>query len=108
MKTGQKIPQVTFRTRVRDDSLEGPNPYRWENRTTDDYFAGKRVLLFALPGAFTPTCSTYQLPGCEENYKRFQDLGVDDIYCLSVNDAFGSSEWASAQGIRNIKVSPDG
>jgi peroxiredoxin len=59
---GRKVPSVTFRTRVRDESIEGPNPFRWENKTTDDYFKGKRVVLFSLPGAFTPTCSTYQLP----------------------------------------------
>lgn len=63
MKTGHRLPEVTFRTRVRDESVGGPNPYRWQDQTTDDYFKGKRVILFSLPGAFTPTCSTYQLPG---------------------------------------------
>ena len=61
MIVGFKIPHVTFKTRVRDDSIEGSNPFRWEDKTTDDYFKGKRVVLFSLPGAFTPTCSTYQL-----------------------------------------------
>ena len=69
MFAGQKLPQVTFRTRVRDDSIEGPNPFRWQDMTTADYFAGKRVILFSLPGAFTPTCSTYQLPGFENGLK---------------------------------------
>jgi len=65
MKAGVKLPDVTFRTRVRDESIGGDNPFRWEDKTTADYFAGKRVVLFSLPGAFTPTCS-YQLPGFEK------------------------------------------
>lgn len=59
------VPSVTFKTRVRDESIAGPNPYRWQDMTSDDYFAGKRVVVFSLPGAFTPTCSTYQLPDFE-------------------------------------------
>ncbi len=53
---GKNVPNVVFKTRVRDESIEGPNPFRWEDKTTADYFAGKRVVLFSLPGAFTPTC----------------------------------------------------
>lgn len=102
------VPAVIFKTRVRDDSIEGPNPYRWEDKTTYDYFAGKRVVMFSLPGAFTPTCSTYQLPGFEENYSNFRDLGIDAIYCVSVNDAFVMNAWAKAQDIQNIVVIPDG
>ena len=60
MKPGVKLPQITFRTRVRDEAVGGPNPFRWQDMSTDDYFKGKRVILFSLPGAFTPTCSTYQ------------------------------------------------
>ena len=82
------VPAVTFKTRVRDDSIEGPNPYRWQDVTSYDYFAGKRVILFSLPGAFTPTCSTYQLPGFEQNVDQFKAAGIDEIYCMSVNDAF--------------------
>ena len=108
MKSGHTLPQVTFHTRVRDDAIGGDNPFRWEDKTTADYFSGKRVVLFALPGAFTPTCSTYQLPGFEENFATFQDLGIDEIYCLSVNDAFVMNQWAKAQAIQNIKVIPDG
>ncbi|MEM8957963.1 MAG: redoxin family protein, partial [Pseudomonadota bacterium] len=66
MKTGFRLPSVTFRTRVRDETIDGPNPYRWQDMSTADYFAGRRTILFALPGAFTPTCSTYQLPGFSE------------------------------------------
>ena len=108
MKPGIKLPQVTFHTRVRDDSIEGPNPYRWEDRTTSDYFAGKRAILFSLPGAFTPTCSTYQLPGFEKNFEAFQAHGIDAIYCMSVNDAFVMNQWAKAQGLNHVQVIPDG
>lgn len=63
---GKKVPAVTFRTRVRDEAVGGPNPFRWQDMTSDDYFKGRRVVLFSLPGAFTPTCSTYQLPDFEK------------------------------------------
>lgn len=108
MKPGISLPEVTFHTRVRDEAVGGPNPFRWEDKTTADYFAGKRVILFSLPGAFTPTCSTYQLPGFEENFAKFQDLGVDEIYCMSVNDSFVMNKWAQMQDIKNVKVIPDG
>ena len=108
MKANTKLPAVTFHTRVRDESVGGPNPFRWEDKSTDDYFAGKRVILFSLPGAFTPTCSTYQLPGFEEGFADFQAQGIDEIYCMSVNDSFVMNKWAEAQGISNVKVIPDG
>ncbi|EEX11015.1 hybrid peroxiredoxin hyPrx5 [Ruegeria lacuscaerulensis ITI-1157] len=108
MKAGAKLPDVTFHTRVRDDSIDGPNPFRWEDKTTADYFAGKRVILFSLPGAFTPTCSTYQLPGFENNYEAFKAKGIDEIYCMSVNDSFVMNKWAQDQGLKNVKVIPDG
>jgi thioredoxin-dependent peroxiredoxin len=108
MIPGMKLPSVTFRTRVRDESIGGTNPYRWEDLTTEDYFGGKRVVLFALPGAFTPTCSTYQLPGFEKGFGDFQAEGIDGIYCLSVNDAFVMNQWAKAQGLENVNVIPDG
>ena len=102
------VPSVTFKTRVRDDSIGGDNPYRWEDVTTWDLFAGKRVVLFSLPGAFTPTCSTYQLPGFEEKFAEFKSLGIKDIYCVSVNDAFVMNAWAKAQKVKKVKVIPDG
>jgi peroxiredoxin len=105
---GRKLPQVAFKTRVRDESVEGPNPYRWETRTTDDYFNGKRVVLFSLPGAFTPTCSTYQLPDFEKLHGEFQAKGIDEIYCLSVNDAFVMNAWGKQQGLKAVKLIPDG
>ena len=108
MQAGVKVPAVTFKTRVRDEAVGGPNPFRWQDMTSDDYFSGKRVILFSLPGAFTPTCSTYQLPGFENNAAEFADLGIDEIYCMSVNDSFVMNKWAEAQGISNVKVIPDG
>lgn len=105
---GRRVPQVTFRTRVRDDSIEGPNPFRWEDKTTDDYFAGKRAILFSLPGAFTPTCSTFQLPDFEKLYADFTKAGIDAIYCISVNDAFVMNAWGKSQNIANVKLIPDG
>jgi len=108
MIEGFKPPCVVFRTRVRDDSMEGPNPYRWQDVRSDDLFKDKRVVLFSLPGAFTPTCSTYQLPGFEEMYDDICNCEIDDIYCISVNDAFVMNAWAKQQDIKNVKVIPDG
>ncbi|MEI4470506.1 peroxiredoxin [Frigidibacter sp. MR17.24] len=108
MQPGAKLPNVTFRTRVRDEAVGGPNPFRWQDMTTADYFAGKRVVLFSLPGAFTPTCSTYQLPGFEKGFGDFKGYGIDEIYCMSVNDSFVMNQWAKAQNLENVKVIPDG
>jgi len=107
-KVGYRLPHQVFKTRVRDETVEGPNPYRWQDMSTGDYFSDKRVILFSLPGAFAPTCSTYQLPGFEQNYLEFKSLGIDEIYCISVNDAFVMNAWAKDQGITNVKVIPDG
>lgn len=108
MKIGATLPKVTFQTRVRDESVGGPNPFRWQAMTTDDYFKGKRVVLFSLPGAFTPTCSTWQLPGFEKLADKMRARGIDAIYCLSVNDSFVMNKWAQSQDLKNVKVIPDG
>ncbi|SFT65948.1 peroxiredoxin [Mesorhizobium sp. YR577] len=105
---GKKVPSVTFRTRVRDESVGGPNPFRWEDKASSDYFDGKRVVLFSLPGAFTPTCSTYQLPDFEKLHGEFQAQGIDAIYCISVNDAFVMNAWGKSQNLENVKLIPDG
>ncbi|MEA5516889.1 peroxiredoxin [Nodularia sp. UHCC 0506] len=104
----EKVPNVVFKTRVRDESIGGPNPFRWEDRTTQDIFGGKRVVVFSLPGAFTPTCSTSHLPRYEELYDQFKALGVDDVVCVSVNDAFVMFQWGKQQGATNVKLLPDG
>ncbi|MBT8053948.1 MAG: peroxiredoxin [Xanthomonadales bacterium] len=103
-----QVPHVTFKTRVHDESVEGPNPYRWQDLTSDDIFAGKKVVVFALPGAFTPTCSSTHLPGFEASYEEFKALGVDEVYCLSVNDAFTMFQWGKHQGVEKVKMLPDG
>jgi len=103
-----QVPQVTFKTRVRDESIGGDNPFRWQDVTTDDIFKGKRVVLFALPGAFTPTCSSTHLPGYEASYDALKAQGVDEVYCLSVNDAFSMYQWAKQLGVKNVKMLPDG
>ncbi|GKY95723.1 hypothetical protein MPSEU_000533100 [Mayamaea pseudoterrestris] len=118
-KEGDKVPQVTFKTRARIEDPGNPNPFDWKDRTTDDLFKGKRVVLFALPGAFTPTCSSTHLPGYEKAYGDMKNLGVDEVYCLSVNDAFVMRQWGLSQGLeedktpgswgfKKVKLVPDG
>ena len=103
-----RLPDVIFKTRVRDDSVGGDNPYRWEDVRSSALFGSKRIVLFALPGAFTPTCSSTHLPRFDELHHAFKAKGIDDIYCLSVNDAFVMFKWGSHIGNRNIKLLPDG
>jgi len=105
---GQKVPDVTFKTRVRDESVEGSNPYRWQDMTSQDIFGGKKLVVFGLPGAFTPTCSSTHAPGYEAHYDEFKALGIDEIYCLSVNDAFVMKKWADDLGVSKVKMLPDG
>ena len=96
---GQRVPEVTFRTR--DGS-------QWKDVKTSDVFAGKKVVVFALPGAFTPTCSSAHVPRYNELLPAFKAKGVDSIVCLSVNDAFVMSEWAANQHAKDITFLPDG
>ena len=102
------VPNVTLITRVRNDAIEGPNPFEWQDLNTADYFAGKKVVVFSLPGAFTPTCSSSHLPRYDELYAEFQAEGVDAIVCVSVNDAFVMYKWGLDQGNKNIFLLPDG
>ncbi len=96
---GQHVPNVTFRTRQGD---------QWVDVTTDDLFKGKTVVLFSLPGAFTPTCSSTHLPRYNELAKEFKKLGVDEIICMSVNDTFVMNAWKRDQHAENVTVIPDG
>ena len=102
------VPNVTFKTRVRNDQLEGPNPFEWKDLTSDELFSGKNVVLFSLPGAFTPTCSTSHLPRFEALYDEFKAQGVDAIVCISVNDAFVMYQWGKSQNAENVFLLPDG
>jgi thioredoxin-dependent peroxiredoxin len=104
----QKVPNVVFKTRVRDESVGGENPFRWQDVTTQEIFGGKRVVVFSLPGAFTPTCSSTHLPRYEELYDEILAQGVDEIICLSVNDAFVMFQWGKQIGAKRVKLLPDG
>jgi peroxiredoxin len=103
-----RVPEVTFKTRMRDESVGGSNPFRWQDTTTSDIFAGKKVVVFSLPGAFTPTCSSNHLPRYEELYEEFKAQGVDTIVCVSVNDAFVMFQWGQKVGAKNVFLLPDG
>jgi thioredoxin-dependent peroxiredoxin len=106
--TPSSVPDVTFHTRVRNDALGGPNPFEWKDVASNDIFRGKRVVLFALPGAFTPACSESHLPGYERHYDEFMALGVDQVVCLAVNDAFVMHQWAKSRNIEKVFMLPDG
>ena len=105
---GSRVPSVVFKTRVRDESVEGSNPFRWQDVTSEEIFTGKKIVLFALPGAFTPTCSSTHLPGYEAAYDEFKKLGVDEVICLSVNDAFTMFQWGKHQNVEKVRLLPDG
>jgi len=104
----QLVPSVTFHIRVRNDALPGPNPFEWKDVTTTDVFACKRIVLFGVPGAFTPACSETHLPGFEEHYDEFKSLGIDQVICLSVNDAFVMFQWAKTLNVEKVFMLPDG
>jgi len=104
----QTVPSVVFKTRVRNEALGGPNPFEWKDLTTDEIFKGKRVVLFALPGAFTPTCSSTHLPRYEELHEEIAAQGVDQVICLSVNDAFTMFQWGKQLGADKVFLLPDG
>ena len=98
-KEQYEVPQVEFVFRENGEFV---------TRTTAELFNNKRVVIFSLPGAFTPTCSVYQLPGFEVKYDEFTALGVDAIYCISVNDGFVMNAWGQDQNIEKVKLIPDG
>jgi peroxiredoxin/glutaredoxin len=98
-RTGKRVPDVTFRTR-RDG--------QWVDVTSQSLFGGRRVVLFALPGAFTPTCSSAHLPRYDELYDEFRKAGVDDVICLSVNDAFTMDAWGRDLDVSHVRLLGDG
>lgn len=103
LSVGDPVPEVTFQTRVRIESNDD-NPFDWLERTSQDYFKNKRVVVFALPGAFTPTCSASHLPGYEKVYEVMKTLRIDEVYCISVNDAFVMRQWGLYQGLEEDKT----
>ena len=98
-REGQNVPSVVFHTRQNDE---------WVDVSTDELFKGKKVIVFALPGAFTPTCSSTHLPRYNELAPVFSANGVDDILCLSVNDSFVMNAWQEDQDAEHIRFIPDG
>jgi|TARA_B100001057_G_scaffold251159_1_gene251375 peroxiredoxin len=80
----------------------------WVLKRTQDLFNDKEVVVFGLPGAFTPTCSAFQLPKFEDLYDQFKELGIDEVYCTAVNDSFVMNAWFEQQGITKVKPLPDG
>lgn len=105
---GCPIPDVTLKTRVRDEGVEGPNPFRWQDYNVRDEWKGKTIVVFSLPGAFTPTCSNEQCPSYERMYDEFLAAGADEVYCISVNDAFVMYQWGKNLGLERVKLLPDG
>jgi len=100
-----------FKFRIGDTDEKGGCTFiggEWKDVSTNDLFKDKKVVIFSLPGAFTPTCSGQQLPSYDEMYSQFKDKGIDDVYCVSVNDAFVMNAWARDLGIKNVKMIPDG
>ena len=98
-------PLVTFKSRIQIDEAPG---FAWQDMKTSEMFNGRRVVLVALPGAFTPTCSSTHLPGYEAAYKEIRELGIDDVYCISVNDSFVMNSWFKSLSVENIIPVPDG
>jgi len=99
------IPLVKWNKRAIPD---GEVDYAWVEESSKDIFEGKRVVLFSLPGAFTPTCSSTHLPGYEARYNELLEQDIDEVYCLSVNDSFVMNAWLSELGINNVKPIADG
>lgn len=106
---GVRIPDTIFKTRVRDESIGGDNPFRWQDTPSAQVFApGRRVAVFSLPGAFTPTCSNEQCPGFEREHDALIAAGADEVVCISVNDAFVMFQWAKHLGLEKVRMLPDG
>jgi peroxiredoxin len=94
-----RIPINTFKVK------SGPD---WDDLTTDHIFENKRILIVSLPGAFTPVCSSKQLPSYDQHYEKIVSKGIDEIYILSVNDYFVMKAWFNELNIKNVKFIPDG
>lgn len=96
------------RCRVRDEKIVEKSPYSWKDVSATEIFHAKRVVIFAVTGAFTPTCSAAHLPGYQQHYDTIRDLGIDEVYCISVNDAFVMRQWGLHQGLIEEKLTESG
>ena len=106
---GKKIPKTYFKTRVKNsNSKNKKNPYKWQTKCSNNIFNNKKNIVFSLPGAFTPTCSNSQLPDYEKHYNKLKNKNIDDVYCVSVNDAFVMHNWKKNKKIKKVKMLPDG
>ena len=101
----EKSPVMDFPVRVETDENPG---WKWDTLTYDQIFAGKKVIVFGLPGAYTPTCTTNQLPGYEAFYEQFKAEGIDEIFCCSVNDTFVMNSWFREVNVEKVKPHHDG
>ena len=99
IKEGQRVPEVNFRFRENGT---------WKDVSTQDLFAGKTVVVFSLPGAFTPTCSGSHVPRYNQLVPTFEQAGIDDVLCVSVNDAFVMDAWQAEQKADRVTFVPDG
>lgn len=107
------VPKATFKVRKSDEPIPDAGvcdlrAFEWKDIASDEIFKGKKIVVIALPGAYTPICTSQHLPGYEENFEKFKELGVDKIYCLCVNDAFVMDNWSKDLGLKNVKMLPDG
>ncbi len=108
LKEGSSAPEIVLKTREGDGPVCGGSDGHWQDVATKELFSRKKIIVFALPGAYTPTCSSMHLPGYEAHYDEFKKHGIDEVYCMSVNDAFVMEQWANKLGIEKVKMLPDG
>lgn len=108
------VPDITFVMHEMEEgyeggcAIDGSAAFKWVRKTASELFGGKKVIVFGLPGAFTPTCTNSQLPGFDSMFDQFKDKGIDEIWCTSVNDPFVMDKWKVESGIKNVKMLPDG
>ena len=106
-----RVPYTNFKTRTGDTDEVGGCTFiggEWKDVDTAEIFDNKKIVVFALPGAFTPTCSSQQVPGYEAKYDELKAQGIDEVYCLSVNDAFVMNAWFKDTNIKKVKSIGDG
>ncbi len=105
---GRMVPDVILKVRERDGTISSDNPYRWADLSTGDLFANGCNVVFGLPGAFTPTCTSEQCPAFESQYAALRAAGADEVYCIAVNDAFVMHRWGQMLKLDKVKLLPDG